>query len=127
MGKDAKGKTGDEEAGYAEYAGFDPGVEAEGAWKRLEEVAEFQGEEINQAGWLLGCLLEIWLMGTNELGDKARTRYSVDMWCTRVNGVSVDSICDLHHYKKTCAWKKSHLLHIPKSGDSIHIYGYPSC
>jgi hypothetical protein len=49
VGADAEGTSGDEEAGYVEYAGFDPGVEAEGTWKRVEEVAEWEGE----VGWLM--------------------------------------------------------------------------
>lgn len=47
MGKDAQGTVGDEETGYAQHAGADSGVEAEGSWKGVEEVAEWEGE----IGW----------------------------------------------------------------------------
>lgn len=47
LGANTKGTLGDEETGYAEHASFDPGMEAEGTRKRLEEVAEWKGEEIN--------------------------------------------------------------------------------
>ena len=41
MGEDAAGKVGGEEAGDGGYAGHDSGVEAAGAWKGVEEVAEW--------------------------------------------------------------------------------------
>lgn len=44
MGANTEGTFGDEETGYAEHAGFDPGMETEGARKRLEEVAQWKGE-----------------------------------------------------------------------------------
>lgn len=44
MGAYAQGQTGDAETGHVGHAGVDTGVEAEGAWKRVEEVAEWKGE-----------------------------------------------------------------------------------
>jgi hypothetical protein len=44
MGTHIEGSFGDEETGYAEHAGFDPGMEAERTRKRLEEVAQWKGE-----------------------------------------------------------------------------------
>lgn len=53
MGEDVEGKVGDEEAGYVGYAGVDPGMETEGAWQGVEEVAEWEGE--------IGLLLRLWV------------------------------------------------------------------
>lgn len=47
MGANTQGTIGDAEAGYAEHAGADSGVEAEGSRKGVEEVAEWKGE----IGW----------------------------------------------------------------------------
>jgi len=46
LGANTEGTLGDEETGHVEHAGFDPGMEAEGPRKRLEEVAQWKGEEI---------------------------------------------------------------------------------
>jgi hypothetical protein len=47
VGANTEGTLGDEETGYAEHAGFDPRMEAEGPRKRLEEVAQRKGKEID--------------------------------------------------------------------------------
>lgn len=44
VGEDDEGTVGDAETGYVGYAGVDSGVEAEGPWKGVEEVAQWQGE-----------------------------------------------------------------------------------
>jgi len=47
VGANTQGTIGDAETGYAEHAGADSGVEAEGSRKGVEEVAEWKGE----IGW----------------------------------------------------------------------------
>lgn len=62
VGEDAQGTIGDEETSYAQHAGSDPRVEAEGPWSWMEEVAEREGKEIEpihayEAG-VKKCLLD---------------------------------------------------------------------
>jgi len=45
VGEDDEGAVGEEEAGDAGHAGAGESVEADGAWKGVEEMAEMKGRE----------------------------------------------------------------------------------
>lgn len=55
MGEDDEGTAGGEAEGHGGYAAVDCGVEVEGAWKGVEEVAKCEGEV--GGSWGLGICI----------------------------------------------------------------------